>query len=115
MTISKSTSSIFCLYMYSIISPHFPTTKGIALRALADKVISPCIGWDRSYHSYCFLDVKDGSVFGPLEGQGVDFCFLPYHGHLFLSDKSFRLGDLINEAGDVMEYVHDLGIIIITF
>lgn len=32
---------------------------------LADKVISPVMGWTRNYHAHTFTDFTDGSLFGP--------------------------------------------------
>ena len=84
----------------------------MALRAFADKVILPAMGWQRSYHSYYFTDVKDGSTYG-LElgpGRGVDGIFASLHGFVFVDDAKVRLGDLLSSSGDVLEFIYDLGV-----
>ncbi|KAG8905263.1 hypothetical protein FRC00_013389, partial [Tulasnella sp. 408] len=38
---------------------------GLSLAVLADKIITPLMGWTRNYHAHLWTDFKDGSVFGP--------------------------------------------------
>ena len=45
----------------------FRVSGGMNLRAFADKVIAPVMGWQRSYHMHYFIDTKDGSLYGNME------------------------------------------------
>ncbi|KAG9051596.1 hypothetical protein FS837_004106 [Tulasnella sp. UAMH 9824] len=38
---------------------------GLSLAVLADKIITPLMGWTQNYHAHIWTDFKDGSVFGP--------------------------------------------------
>lgn len=83
-----------------------------SLRTLQDKIISPAMGWARSYHGYYYTDLSDGTLFGnETAGKGVDSTLMKhYHGHKFIDDREVLLGDLVEKVGDELEYVYDLGV-----
>ena len=99
--------------VYPEVFRDFKVSGSMALRTFADKVVIPVMGWQRSYHCYIFTDVKDGSTYGQeqnLKKRGVDGLFTGMHGFVFVDDEKVRLGDLLTSAGDVLEFIYDLGV-----
>ena len=58
------------------------------------------------------MDTKDGSVFGQVESDkaGLDFVNMPYHGHAGINNEHHYIGDILQEVGQTVEYIHDLGV-----
>lgn len=39
-------------------------SAGTKLSVFQDKILSPVMGWERNLHSYLFVDMEDGAMFG---------------------------------------------------
>eukprot|EP00123_Amoebidium_parasiticum_P012496 comp21397_c0_seq1/m.29457 comp21397_c0_seq1/g.29457 ORF comp21397_c0_seq1/g.29457 comp21397_c0_seq1/m.29457 type:complete len:717 (-) comp21397_c0_seq1:172-2322(-) len=81
---------------------------GVILSVLHDKVLVPAMGWCRNYHSYVFLDGRDGAVFGPAECDAVDTERIDQYGWMAISDKECRLADILPSKDSRMLYIYDL-------
>ena len=82
---------------------------GITLRALADKVLSPAMGWCRNFHFYMFTDRSDGAQFGAPDSGAIDQMHLGYNGWLVMDDQDVRLAELLQTPGEALNYLYDLG------
>lgn len=49
---------------------------GLSLSPLADKILTPLMGFTRNYHCHVFTDFKDGAQFGPKGCQSVDMMHI---------------------------------------
>ncbi|KAI0039185.1 hypothetical protein FA95DRAFT_1577764 [Auriscalpium vulgare] len=91
----------------------FRVSGGISIAALADKVITPLMGWVRNYHAHAFTVHKDGAVYGPTESKAVDMMHLQSIGHGAVPEKSNRgvwtLAHLLQEEGETMLWLYDYG------
>ncbi|KIO34799.1 hypothetical protein M407DRAFT_210250 [Tulasnella calospora MUT 4182] len=68
---------------------------GLSLAVLADKVITPLMGWTRNYHAHLWTDFKDGSVFGPKLGWES------------IPEPKWRVAHILRKPGDVVEWLYD--------
>lgn len=82
---------------------------GLNLRQFQDRVLAPAMGWSRNYHGYHFIDPKDGSQFGVHDSSSVDMMHINFNGLSSLPDVDVCLGELMNQQGDTMFYIHDFG------
>ncbi|KAI0044130.1 hypothetical protein FA95DRAFT_301524 [Auriscalpium vulgare] len=108
----------------------FRVSGGISIAALADKVITPLMGWVRNYHAHAFTVHKDGAVYGPTvcfndttsqvqlmnriqESKAIDMMHLQSIGYGAVPEKSNRgvwtLAHLLQEEGETMLWVYDYG------
>ncbi|KAL7496857.1 hypothetical protein ACHAWT_005050 [Skeletonema menzelii] len=99
-------------------------SSAINLELLHDKVIAPCFGWTRNYHTYYFRtahdDDDDGVVYyTQKDSDAADATSWlspsllsedPYAGPKSgLKPESATLGDLLRNVGDYCFYNYDLG------
>ena len=81
----------------------------IPLFTLADKVLTPVMGWVRNFHAYTFVDVRDGAHFGPVRMNAIDMCHIVSSFYAMMDDEKVQLGQLAREKGDQLVWVYDLG------
>ena len=83
--------------------------SSIPLDLFQDKVLSPCLGWERNYHSYLFTDSRDGAQFGPVNSTAVDHMHIGLHGYVCLDDSLYTLDDLLLMPQNKLYFIYDLG------
>ena len=81
----------------------------IPLFTLADKVLTPVMGWVRNFHAYSFVDVRDGAHFGPVRMDSVDMVHVTTHFYAMMDDEKVQLGQLARKKGEQLVWVYDLG------
>ena len=81
----------------------------IPLFTLADKVLTPVMGWVRNFHAYSFVDVRDGAHFGPVRMNSVDMVHVPTNFYAMMDDEKVQLGQLARKKGEQLVWVYDLG------
>jgi hypothetical protein len=84
-------------------------SSSMKLHLLQDKVLCPVLGVVRNYHGYYFTDARDGSQFGPLGCNAVDFVHLSLNGYSLIDDSKFSISDILRKKNDMMYFTHDLG------
>ncbi|KAL4431490.1 hypothetical protein ABPG75_006746 [Micractinium tetrahymenae] len=82
---------------------------GVPLSALSDKVIAPVMGWTRNYHAHVWTDHRDGTLFGDPESGAIDAMHIDMHFHALADEGPWRLGDLLQEEGQLLSYMYDIG------
>ena len=87
----------------------FQCPSNIPLFSLADKILTPIMGWVRNFHAYTFVDLSDGAHFGPSQMQTMDTVHIKTHFYKLMDDCDVTLGQLINKTGDRLVWVYDLG------
>lgn len=87
----------------------FQCPSNIPLFSLADKILTPIMGWVRNFHAYTFVDINDGAHFGPSQMSTVDTVHIKTHFYKFMDDCDVQLGQLIRKMGDRLVWVYDLG------
>ena len=81
----------------------------IPLFTLADKVLTPVMGWVRNFHAYTFVDVRDGAHFGPVRMDSVDMVHIKSRFYAMMDDGKVQLGQLARKKGEQLVWVYDLG------
>lgn len=81
---------------------------GTPLAALADKVLTPAMGWVRNYHGHLYTDFRDGALLGDPESGSIDMMH-QHHYFAFLDERKWRLADLLQEPGQQVGWRYDLG------
>ena len=81
----------------------------IPLFTLADKVLTPVMGWVRNFHAYSFVDVRDGAHFGPVRMNSVDMVHVPTNFYAMMDDEKVQLGQLARKKGEQLVWVYDIG------
>ena len=81
----------------------------IPLFTLADKVLTPVMGWVRNFHAYTFVDVIDGAHFGPVRMDSVDMVHIKSRFYAMMDDGKVQLGQLARKKGEQLVWVYDLG------
>jgi len=97
-------------------------SSGINLELLHDKVIAPCFGWTRNYHTYYFKTGGNNVVYYTQKDTDaadatawLSQSFLPSSQDRMagpksgLKPESATLGDLLKNVGDYCFYTYDLG------
>jgi len=87
----------------------FKVSGGTNLLSFADKILGPIVGWTRNYHSYVFVDLSDGAVFGPKQSRSIDIMHLDTRGWLYLNVEKYLICDVLQTVGAEMGYLYDLG------
>ncbi|KAG9019483.1 hypothetical protein FRB90_001555 [Tulasnella sp. 427] len=82
---------------------------GLSLAVLADKVITPLMGWTRNYHAHVWTDTRDGSSFGPKDCMAVDMMWMTQLGWESVPETKCKVAHLWRKPGDVAEWMYDLG------
>jgi hypothetical protein len=67
------------------------------------------MGWIRHYHAYKFTDKREGACIGPTSSTAVDVMHIWKDGFAFIDDTEVKLGQILQNVGDKMGYVYDLG------
>lgn len=108
----------------------FRLSSSTQLDLLHDKILSPIMGWERNYHTYCFRKLRAATssttsssrsgdvdpsigtkIYLQADTQAVDLMHAPDHvgmGHAVRPEEA-TIGDLMQEAGDRCLYTYDLG------
>merc|ERR1719341_307577 len=81
----------------------------IPLFTLADKVLTPVMGWVRNFHAYSFVDVRDGAHFGPVRMDSVDMVHVTTHFYAMMDDEKVQLGQLARKKGEQLVWIYDIG------
>jgi hypothetical protein len=80
------------------------------LSTLADRYISPIMGWERNSHGHIFTCVKNGAQFGPRKATTIDSLSHLWHYALYyLDDSEYAIRDIMNKEGESAVYYYDLG------
>ncbi|KAA1475824.1 hypothetical protein DENSPDRAFT_842694 [Dentipellis sp. KUC8613] len=91
----------------------FRVSGGLSISALADKVLTPLMGWVRNYHAHAFTVHKDGAVYGPTESKAIDMMHTQSIGYGAVPEKSNRgvwtLAHLLQAEGETMIWLYDYG------
>ncbi|KAG8954481.1 hypothetical protein FRC04_011808 [Tulasnella sp. 424] len=82
---------------------------GLSLAVLADKIITPLMGWTRNYHAHLWTDFKDGSVFGPKDCRAIDMMWINQRGWESIPEPKWKVAHMWRKPGDVIEWLYDLG------
>ncbi|KAI0062111.1 hypothetical protein BV25DRAFT_693414 [Artomyces pyxidatus] len=91
----------------------FRVSGGLSIAALADKVLTPLMGWVRNYHAHAFTVHKDGAVYGPTESRAIDMMHPQSIGWGAVPETSNRgvwtLAHLLQAEGETMLWLYDYG------
>ena len=92
----------------------FRVSSAVNLDLLADKIISPIMGWERNYHTYLFRKLADDSlpVYLQEDTQATDLMHatgVHLEGRSTEPPESLTIGDLLQEVGQQCLYTYDLG------
>lgn len=81
---------------------------GLNLRQFQDRVLAPGFGWSRNYHGYLFIDPTDGAQWGPIGSSSVDMIHLSTSGHIYMSDLTTNLGQVIMDPATIVDHFSTL-------
>ena len=99
----------------------FRVCSAVNLDLLADKIMSPVMGWERNYHTYLFRKLADGAandddrpdvVYLQEDTQATDLMHatgVHVEGRSTEPPESVTIGDLLQEVGQQCLYTYDLG------
>ncbi|THH21477.1 hypothetical protein EW146_g120 [Bondarzewia mesenterica] len=80
----------------------FRVSGGISVAALADKVITPLMGWVRNYHAHAFTESK---AIDMMHSQSIGYDAVPEK-----SDRGvWTLAHLLQKEGEIMLWLYDYG------
>jgi len=82
----------------------------LTLRAFADKIVLPLMGWIRNYHMWYFMARNyEGAWAVPTESNAVDRMHLDNHGYCPIDDTKLRICDFLRKEGDDVFFLYDIG------
>jgi len=90
----------------------FKVSAGTSLFTLADKIVTPIMGWCRNYHSFCFVEQRDGSVYGDSTSKmgHIDDMHIDTQGiYKMIDARTIKLCQVLQKEGDKMGYIYDFG------
>lgn len=83
---------------------------GMAIPALVDKVIIPCIGFCRNYHGYEFISQQPPyPALLPKGNHALDLVHASKEGAGFIDDATMKVADFWVAVGDTALFTYDLG------
>lgn len=79
----------------------------LTLDVVHDKVLVPCMGWTRNYHTYLFTSGSKKWLYQDTNAPDLMYAACRTPGAL--DPKDAKLGDLLEKVGDKVMYTYDLG------